>query len=219
MGRETKMINMKSLLLNIFLIVCFALYIGCNNDNVSEKARIPELDSTDYEIISAALDNFLIQYKTGSYAEKDKAYYDREYSSVSEAEVLMIPELTDFEPLSNMKFENRRDFDSSEHYIARRFPIENSIKYRIDNSRITTFKTYMLPQSERDADFKKLYSEFPDAWGIAGFSKPSYTTNREKAVIYIYYHKSGKRGKALYMWLIRQNGRWIQYDIIDSWVS
>lgn len=211
--------NLKFLYSGIFLILSLIICTGCNNNEVSEKAALPELDSTDYEIISAALNYFLGEFRYNSYPKYDTNYFDRIYSGVTKAEVLIIPEFTDFEPFSRMKFENRREFDSSEQYIAKRFAIENSIKYRIDNSRISTFKTYLLQQSQLDADFKKLYSEFPDAWGIAGFSKPTVTINKEKAVIYVYFHKSGKWGKALYMWLIKENGRWIQYEIIGSWIS
>lgn len=201
------------------IILLLGFIYGCGGtENQSYKASIPELDSTDYEIISAAIQEIIKPYQNKPIPDY---YTDDVRNSAGNPlpEAVIILDSTDIEYISNWSYDKHHKKDSTDTYMTDRLTFENRKRYSIDKNRITGIKTYILDQITRKYGFEKLYSKYPDAWSVVGFSKPSYSLNSDKAVLFIFFQKAGKWGEGHYFWFKKEGNQWINYDKIMLWIS
>ena len=63
--------------------------------------------------------------------------------------------------------------------------------------------------------FKDLYKKYPKGWGIVSFSRPVYDLKSKRSVLYLRFNKNGMWGKAVYMWLTKDSGKWVPYDVVE----
>lgn len=202
---------------NLTYFLLFSVIISCTGNQYSSKALLPELDALDYEVISAAIDLYLDKYKGGSYPAEDTVFYKGTGNRFPLA--LIIPDSTNIEYLSNWSFDDHNDKGFNDKYLTDRIKPLNKRRNKIDLNRITSIKTYSNTINNEVIKIEEMYKLYPDIWGFVGFSRPSINIEENSAVIYITFFKHGLWGEANYLWLKKENGKWILYDNIQLWIS
>ena len=195
----------------------FIFFISCSGNRQVNQALLPELDEMDYEVISAAIDLYLDKYKRGSYPEGDSSFYEGTGNRLPLA--VLIPDSTGIEYLSNWTFDQHKDKGFNDKYLTDRMKPLNKRKYKIDQNKITSIKTYSDKDVANSKNYEEIYKLYPDIWGFINFSKPSLNIEENVAVIYITFFKAGLWGEANYLWLKKENGKWVIYDNRQLWIS
>lgn len=202
---------------NLIYFLLFIFFISCTGNLQVNQALLPELNEMDYEVISAAIDLYLDNYKKGSYSADDSVIYEGTGNRFPKA--IIVPDSTKIEYLSNWSFDDHKNKGFNDKYLTDRIKTLNKRSYKIDLKKISTFKTYSNQINGKVISIKELYKLFPDVWGFVGFSKPSINEEGNTAVIYMTFFKDGTWGEANYLWLKKENGKWILYDNRELWIS
>jgi hypothetical protein len=170
-----------------------------------------QLTTTDYDIISQGLNHFFELYD--SLGRVDTITNKRDYYKllISGDSTIMYPK-----PKKVYADETFGLKDST-------YRSENNRKYKIDCSKITSFRVHCETEQERKKTYGRGYEEFyelfPDAYGSISFTKPSYDENNERALIYIEFWKKVRWGRAAYVLFKFENGKWIYIRTNVDWVS
>ena len=211
---------MKKLSYLIFIFLILLLY-SCSVDDNCYKANNSEMDDEDYQIISSGLEWFLRDYKDGNGLTEDKNY-DSTYSGNKRLKVLLVPDSTNIDNIDEGTFKIHQAFDSSDSRITRGVKKLNKRKFPLDGNKITSFETIILSGEERHLSetmgYKELYNKYPEAWGIINFSRPVYDMKTKRVAIYLRFSKNGMWAKIVYMWLTKDSGKWVPYDMLDLYV-
>lgn len=202
---------------NLYYLLLFGMLISCSGNRQADKALLPELDEIDYEVISAAIDLYLDKYKKGSYATEDTMLYKGSGNRFPLA--IIIPDSTNIEYLSIWSFDKHKDKGFNDKYLTDRIKSLNKKRYKIEPSKITSIKTYSNIVDSKIIKLEKMYELYSDAWGFVCFSKPSINDNYDLAVIYIEFVKHSKWARGDYLWLKKDNGKWILIDKGGVWES
>lgn len=202
---------------NLTYFLLFIFFLSCSSNRQVNQALLPELNEMDYEVISAAIDSYLDKYKKGSYSADDSAFYEGTGNRFPKA--IIVPDSTEIEYLSNWSFDDHKDKGFTDKYLTDRIKPLNKKRYKIDFNRITSIKTYTNKINNEFIEIEEMYKRYPDIWGFVGFSKPSINIEENSAVIYITFFKHGLWGEANYLWLRKENGKWILYDNRQLWIS
>jgi|SRR4030095_860657 len=211
--------------MKIILIISSVIFIlGCGDNNqVSQKGLTPELDSTDYEIISSATNEYIFTPK--GLIQNRKYDYDTIKNRFDKVSIwtgdtsknriypgfIVLLDSTEFYPSKRYITDVTKLLDTNDKHLPNRLKVENRVKYHLDSSRLKfSFKVKVLPRnSVKFAD-----SSYSVSHGTIHVSKPSYSENKTKAVIYISEFDWDIILNYL-IWLIKDNGKWTAYDIND----
>lgn len=194
---------------------------SCSVSDNCYKANNSEMDHEEYEIISSGLEWFLRDYKDGNWLTELESY-DSIYSGNKRLKVLLIPDSTNIEEIDEGCIKDHQIFDSSDNYITRSVEKVNKRKYPVNGNKITTFESIILSGEDKHLSetmgFKDLYKKYPESWGIVTFSRPVYDMKTKRAALYLRFSKDGMWAKIVYMWLTKDSGKWVPYDMLDLYV-
>lgn len=198
---------LKFLCSGILFIIFLVEFFGCSSNKVSEKAALPELDSTDYVIISAAIEQYI--YKPKTLLHRTKVLQEP-----GRVEFLFF-DSTEFRPPKPHVTDIYNLLDSNDKYLSERITSENRNKYFIDSARIKAgidIKIFSLKELKQYFESKREIFRIPRY--VLSVSKPSYSEDRKKSVIYILSVGWDTEDEYL-MWLRNENNKWVAYDIIN----
>lgn len=218
-------------ILSILSFFCL-LFIGCNPKSVIVPIANDALDSLDYIVISTALEDFFITPKTLShrYQSSKDPLTGKDWSLTKEdINMLVLLDSTTIwmDSISHYTHLEHSEVDSTDYNLTEGIITLNQTRYKIDNSRISSFPSELISQAELNPlldsvlyyGYNKLYEKYPGAYGIVRISKPSYSTDGNKAMVYIGFRRGPKHGEGNYIWLKREGDEWISYDIVFLWES
>lgn len=166
---------------------------GCGNNSAINQAKVQtELDSTDYEIISAAFDEHFPDYKSEL--------------------LIAIDDSTFFKPYKQHISDKIRQMDSNDAYLSNRVEAENKRRYSLDSSKIVKSNNQKIFSNLSDKERRILLDSVqsrPEYCYIYFISKPSYYQN--KAAIGIYGVGWDTYPKYL-LFFKKENSAWVLYN-------
>lgn len=198
-----------------FAIIPPFIILNCGyTEQRSEKAEtITKLDEIDYDIIASAIDQYIYSPKT--LLNKRKYYYDS-LKEGPKIRLIILFDSTKYLVSRPYLTDNTRLTDSADKYLTDRIVGENRKRFYIDSNKIhTNLNLKVLSRSfifnnRRFMDSVRISSHH----FIYNVSKPSYSEQKDKAVVYIEANGRDTDPKAL-LWLRKENNYWIAYDIIN----
>ncbi len=196
----------------VTIILFGLLIIGCKlqNDNLTDTKN--ELDSIDYIVISSAIEQYFYHPLTLSHRFESSfdslAGIDRTLKR-EDIKMLLIKDSTiQYEDsITQYVHQSHNEIDSSDKILTERIVELNKQKCKIDNSKITSFKTKMVSKDQLEElldsiiyyGYDKLYKNYHTAYGIITISRPTFTDDKDKAIIYIGLNKGPKEGQGVYL--------------------
>jgi len=213
------------------LIFGFSI-IGCKHQNDKLSSTKNELDSLDYVVISYAIDQYIFHPKTLSHRFENTNDPSTEIDEHFKSEIIKILLIMDstylhLDTISQYVINSHSEIDTSDNTLINKIIEVNNRRFKIDNSKITSFKTQLISFNEITAFFDstayygyvKLYEKYPTAYGIVDISKPAFNDNMDKAIIYLSLSKGPDSAKGDLLWLRKINDKWIVYDLVFLWIS
>lgn len=189
----------------IFLLIV----LGCGNDSVINKAKIQtELDSVDYEIISAAIEQFF--YISPEQFNNKKQFYDSLNIKFERRAVIF--DSTGFYQFKPHITDVTRLKDSNVKYLTDRLSGENNKRFFIDSAKIiTNISLEIISKKDITQKFLDSLYDSDESW-LYLISKPSYFENNATLTI----HGIGWDTYPKYLfWLRKENGKWTTYQKKD----
>ena len=221
------------------LIISFILsgfILGCqapSDEKADNKADgspklTSGLDSTDYEVISSAIKQFFVT--PPSLSHRFEAPHGSLVDTVHVLKQIMLLLIDstslDEDSISMYVHQRHAAIDSSDRELTEKILEVNKTSFNIDNAQIESLNTQLVSSKEIEEllddffeGYEKVYEKHPNAYGIVTVSKPAYNQQKDKAIIYIAFNKAPDSGHGVYMWLKKQNGEWIAYDLLFLWES
>jgi hypothetical protein len=218
--------------ITIGLIIIVIILTGCFLKDSSPTNSNYELDSLDYVVISSAIEQYFFHPNTLSHRFQSSfdslAGIDRAIKR-EDIKMLLIEDSTInyLDSVSQYVHREHNVIDGSDSSLTEKIVEVNQNRFKIDNSKITTFETRLISNNEirtlldsiiyYGAD--KLYKKYPTAFGIISCSKPAFNTNKDRAIIYLSFYNDPDSGHGDFLWLKKVDSKWIVYDLVFLWVS
>ncbi len=205
---------------------------GCNQKKDKSLDSGNKIDSLDYVVISSAIEQFFFHPQTLSHRFHSLfdsiAGVDRALKREEIKMLLIADSTTQYEDsISQYIHQKHNEIDTSDNFLTEKIIGINDQKFGIDNHSISSFQTKLITHDEinmlRDSivhfGYEKLYQKYSTAYGLITISRPAFTDNKDKAIIYIGLNKEPKSGQGAYLWLKKINDKWIAYDLVFLWES
>ena len=96
---------------------------------------------------------------------------------------------------------------------------------KIDTSRITTVKTHVITNEEREEisqnktgnNYDAFYRKFPHAIGTMSISRPVYYEDSQEGLIYIAIRREVMNGSGDLVWIKKKEDKWVIEQIENLW--
>jgi hypothetical protein len=195
----------------LILFICLS-FTGCGEQNQQiQKAQISELDSVDYQIISTAIREY---FYPSIKIRGLKEFIPKQFNTTQEYNIILFSDLTLFQQPKNHVTDHHYLLDSNDWYLTYRLNTENQKRFKIDSNIV---KPQLINKLLRIVDLSSgnykydLDGFFPIRYGI---SKPSYSENRKRAVIYFSFGSYDEKWERL-LWYKKEDNIWKVYDIVE----
>ena len=185
------------------------LFSSCGKESKpAGEALSLELTGTDYKIISLALDAY--------FEPRDPITGDTILDRQNYYKLLISEDSTITDPRPYYGYVN--PFFEITDSTGK--PIRCSLKYKLDCSKISSFKVRTETDREKKeayGSWEKFYKEIPDAYGLVYVARPSFYDEKQKASIYVEFYKHVKYAQGLHLIFKRGKDEWIFLKREQGW--
>jgi hypothetical protein len=221
----------------MILLAACVIFMSCVGHESSKKQNIANvksdtlvaqtitgLDSLDYLIISEAVYQYItvptsLGHRFHNY--KPEAFSKRE----SEIKSFVLVDST-CKPLKidNQVIKKHKQIDSTDIDWMNAIETENAQSFKLDSALLQYIHYKLVPSSSvqnlilHKIGWKKFEQQYGKPSWLIRVSVPAYNKQKDRAIVYVDYGSSNRCGAGGFVWLKKENNKWIAYDLVETFV-